>query len=74
MFHRFVELDGTRLVRSLDLDYDRVDAARGSLLASATTVGWAPALFHNLHNAHAVPARVTLQAGPAFSAAPRGCE
>ncbi|MGE3288890.1 MAG: SpvB/TcaC N-terminal domain-containing protein [Pseudonocardia sp.] len=42
MFHRFVELDGTRLVRSLDLDYDRVDAARGSLLASATTVGWAP--------------------------------
>lgn len=27
------------------------------------TVGWAPTLFTNLHNAHAVAARVTLQAG-----------
>ncbi|HSC14004.1 MAG TPA: hypothetical protein VLI71_02760, partial [Gammaproteobacteria bacterium] len=28
------------------------------------TVAWAPTLFRNLHNAHAVPPRVTLQAGP----------
>jgi RHS repeat-associated protein len=42
MFHRFTELDGTQLVRSLDLGYDREGAACGSLLASITTVGWAP--------------------------------
>jgi len=37
------------------------------------TVGWAPALFRNLHNAHAVPPRVTLQAGPASSVSALGC-
>ena len=36
------------------------------------TVTWAPALFTNLHNAHAVPPRVTLQAGPAFSVSSMG--
>jgi pectate lyase len=39
----------------------------------APTVAWAPALFRNLHNAHAVPLRVTLQAGPASSVQPLGC-
>jgi pectate lyase len=38
------------------------------------TVAWAPTLFRNLHNAHAVPPRVTLQAGPAFSVASLGCQ
>jgi pectate lyase len=37
------------------------------------TVAWAPTLFTNLHNAYAVPPRVTLQAGPASSASSLGC-
>ena len=37
------------------------------------TVAWAPTLFMNLHNAHAVPPRVTQQAGPAFSVQSLGC-
>ena len=37
------------------------------------TVGWAPTLFRNLHNAHAVPPRVAQQAGPASSASALAC-
>jgi pectate lyase len=37
------------------------------------TVGWAPTLFRNLHNAHAVPPRVTLQAGPESFVSSRDC-
>jgi pectate lyase len=37
------------------------------------TVAWAPTLFRTLHNAHAVPPRVTLHAGPAFSVTSLGC-
>ena len=38
------------------------------------TVGWAPALFRNLHNAHAVPPRVTPASGPASSASALGAD
>jgi pectate lyase len=38
------------------------------------TVAWAPTLFTNLHNAHAVPLRVSLLAGPVAFGPPRlGC-
>jgi pectate lyase len=38
------------------------------------TVAWAPALFRNLHNAHAVPLRVIVLAGPIGSRPPfLGC-
>jgi pectate lyase len=59
-----------RLPRYLDLvaEYNAVNDPD-----LVPTVAWAPSLYRNLHNAHAVPLRVTLLAGTSFSPDSLGC-